>query len=196
MQQNLLTQLIGKTDIYIVDQIMKARYLKEDKILDAGCAEGRNLKWFYTNGIHITGIDTDNERLEVAREHYPKAAAHFTVGNVDALPYDNDSFHHVICSAVLHFAKNEAHFYKMFAELVRVLKPNGSLFIRVASNIGLDGNTPYLKESKTDREGTFFITRAIINQVLENYNLELIDPVKTTNVQDMRAMTTLVLRKV
>lgn len=195
MKENTLAQYIGKTDIYIIDQIMKERYLKKDKILDAGCAEGRNLKWFYINDFDISGIDTDEERLLVAKENYPKAAANFTVGTIEDLPYVNDSFNHVICSAVLHFAKDEAHFLKMIAELVRVLKTNGSLFIRVASDIGLDGNIPYLKESKTDREGTFFITRAIINQVLENYNLELIDPVKTTNVQDMRAMTTLVLRK-
>lgn len=195
MEGNTVTQLIGKTDIYIIDQIMKERYLKKDKILDAGCAEGRNLKWFYANNFDISGIDTAQERLEVAKENYPKAAANFTVGTIEDLPYVNDSFNHIICSAVLHFAKDEAHFFKMIAELVRVLKTNGSLFIRVASDIGLDGNVPYLKESKTDREGTFFITRAIINQVLESYNLELIDPVKTTNVQDMRAMTTLVLRK-
>lgn len=195
MAESSLAQLIGKMDIYIIDQIMKERYLKDDKILDAGCAEGRNLKWFYVNNFDISGIDTAEDRIEVAKENYPKAAANFTVGNIEDLPYVNDSFNHVICSAVLHFAKDEAHFYKMFAELVRVLKTNGSLFIRVASDIGLDGNTPYLKESKTDREGTFFITRTIINEVLKNYALELIDPIKTTNVQDMRAMTTLVLRK-
>lgn len=33
-------------DIYLLDQIMKGRYDKEDIILDAGCGEGRNLRWF------------------------------------------------------------------------------------------------------------------------------------------------------
>jgi len=195
MKVNKLVQLIGKTDIYIIDQIMKGRYLDGDKLLDAGCAEGRNLKWFYINYFDISGIDTDQERLSIAKENYPKASTKFTVGTIDDLPYVNNSFNHVICSAVLHFAKDEVHFYKMFTELVRVLKTNGSLFIRIASNIGLDGNTPLLKESKTNREGTFFITREIINKVIEDYSLELIEPVKTTNVQDMRAMTTLVLKK-
>jgi Methylase involved in ubiquinone/menaquinone biosynthesis len=192
---NTLKALIGKTDIYVIDQIMKERYQKGEHILDAGCAEGRNLKWFYTNGFAIYGIDTDASRLAVAKEHYLKAAANFITGNADALPYDKNSFNHVLCSAVLHFAKDDAQFYQMIAELVRVLKTDGTLFIRVASNIGLDGNTPYLKESHTNREGSFYITRAHITQILKKYPITLIDPIKTTNVQDERAMTTLVFKK-
>ncbi|MEN8815482.1 MAG: class I SAM-dependent methyltransferase [Nonlabens sp.] len=195
MKQETLTQLVGNTDIYIIDQIMKERYLKNDKILDAGCGEGRNLKWFYLNGFDISGIDTDVDRLQNAKILYPKAASQFQVSNLEQLPYKDESFNHVLCSAVLHFSNDETHFYKMFSELSRVLKTGGSLFIRVASNIGLDGHKPYLKESQTNREGTFFITRAIIKSLIEKYSFELIDPIKTTNVQDIRAMTTLVMRK-
>lgn len=190
-----LDQLIGKTDIYIIDQIMKERYIAGQKILDAGCAEGRNLKWFYRNDFDIYGVDTDLERLKVAKENYPKAAAHFNVSSIEDLPYEDVVFDHIICSAVLHFAQSEIHFNTMFKELLRVLKSDGTLFIRVASDIGLDGNAPYLKESKTNREGTFHITRSLINRLIENYPIDLIDPVKTTNVQDVRAMTTLVMRK-
>jgi ubiquinone/menaquinone biosynthesis C-methylase UbiE len=196
VKQKTLSQLVGKTDIYIIDQIMKERYLKDDKILDAGCGEGRNLKWFYLNGFDISGIDTDVDRLQNAKLLYPKAASQFQVSNLEQLPYKDESFNHVLCSAVLHFAKDETHFYKMISELSRVLKIGGSLFIRVASNIGLDGHKPYLKESQTNREGTFFITRAIIKSIMEKYPFELIDPIKTTNVQDERAMTTLVMRKI
>ena len=195
MEESKLSQLVGKTDIYIIDQIMKERYYPSDNILDAGCGEGRNLKWFYVNGFSISGIDTDAERLENAKLTYPKAASNFKIGDLDNLPYDKDSFNHILCSAVLHFAQDETHFSKMFSELIRVLKVSGTLFIRVASDIGLDGHKPFLKESQTNREGTFFITRDIIQTLLEEYPLALIDPVKTTNVEDKRAMTTLVFRK-
>lgn len=190
-----IADLLGKTDIYIIDQIMKDRYTTGQKILDAGCAEGRNLRWFYLNNFDIYGIDTDSERLETAKQQYPKLAHNFTTGSIEKLPYEEATFHHVICSAVLHFAQSEKHFFTMFTELIRVLKPVGTLFIRVASNIGLDGNTPYLKESHTNREGTFFITREIIASLLTDFSVELLDPVKTTNVQDKRAMTTLVFQK-
>jgi ubiquinone/menaquinone biosynthesis C-methylase UbiE len=187
--------ILGKVDIYLIDQILKNRYAPDDSILDAGCGEGRNLKWFYANNYKISGIDTDIERLENAKLIYPKSAANFQVGDLDALPYGENEFNHVICSAVLHFSENEKHFFTMFSELVRVLKPQGTLLIRMGSNIGLDGNMPYLKESQTNRAGTFFLTREHINKIRENYNIELIELVKTTNVEDKRAMTTLVIKK-
>lgn len=187
--------ILGKVDIYLIDQILKNRYAPDDSILDAGCGEGRNLKWFYANNYKISGIDTDIERLENAKLIYPKSAANFQVGDLDALPYGENEFNHVICSAVLHFSENEKHFFTMFSELVRVLKPQGTLLIRMGSNIGLDGNMPYLKESQTNRAGTFFLTREHINKIRENYNIELIELVKTTNVEDKRAMITLVIKK-
>ncbi|MFD1063107.1 class I SAM-dependent methyltransferase [Winogradskyella litorisediminis] len=187
--------ILGKVDIYLIDQILKNRYAPNDSILDAGCGEGRNLRWFYVNNYKISGVDTDIERLENAKLMYPKSANNFQVGNLDALPYDENEFDHIICSAVLHFAESEKHFFMMFSELLRVLKPQGTLLIRMGSDIGLDGNVPYLKESQTNRAGTFFITRVHIENIRENYNIELIELVKTTNVEDKRAMTTLVMRK-
>lgn len=186
---------LGNMDIYLLDQIMKGRYHPEDIILDAGCGEGRNLKWFYSNNYKISGVDTDEGRLEHAKLLYPKSATNFQVGDLDALPYGENVFHHIICSAVLHFAQSEKQFYTMFSELMRVLKPQGTLLIRMASNIGLDGNKPYLKESKTNRVGTFYLTREIIIKLKNDYGFEFIEPIKTTNVEDKRAMTTLVIKK-
>lgn len=187
--------ILGKVDIYLIDQILKNRYSPDDSILDAGCAEGRNLKWFYVNNYKIYGVDTDIKRLENAKLMYPEFSNNFKVANLDALPYDENKFNHVICSAVLHFAQSEKHFFTMFSELIRVLKSKGTLLIRMASNIGLDGNVPYLKESQTNREGTYYLTREVIKNLINDYNVELIEPIKTTNVEDKRAMTTLVLMK-
>ena len=143
----------------------------------------------------IFGIDADAEFLENAKKAYPEAASNFIVGTVDNLPYDDKSFDHILCCAVLHFANSETHFTAMFREMVRVLKPNGTLLIRMASNIGLDGNAPEITYKENGQKGTYYLTRERITSLTKEYNLELIEPVKTTNVQDMRAMTTLVLQK-
>ena len=187
---------LSNVDIYVIDQILKNRYAPKDIILDAGCGQGRNLKCFYANKHEIYGIDADKERIKSAKIAYPKFVNNFEQGYLDTLPYPENKFNHIICNAVLHFAENEAHFFKMFYELVRVLKPSGSLLIRMASNIGLDGNMPYVREGNTNREGTLYLTREMITEIDKNYNLEFIEPIKTTNVQDKRAMTTLVLRKI
>ena len=110
---------LGNVDIYVIDQILKNRYTKGDSILDAGCGSGRNLKWFYQDDYTISGIDTNLERLAHARENYPKFAVNFIEGTIDALPYGDHNFDHILCCAVLHFAKSEAHLKKMFCAAAR-----------------------------------------------------------------------------
>lgn len=187
--------LLGNVDIYVIDQILKDRYQSGQSILDAGCGSGRNLKWFYQNDFLITGIDSDIERINLAKEIYQNTSANFTVGSLTNIPFNEEVFDHILCCAVLHFAKDKIHFNKMFAEIYRVLKPSGTLLIRVASDIGLDGKKPFVQDGKSKEMGTFYITRQLISEIVESFSLKLLEPIKTTNVQDVRAMTTLVFQK-
>ena len=132
MNLQLLKEHIEGIDIYILDLILKGRYQPGSKILDAGCGNGRNLKWFYAENFEIHGIDTNLKSLQTCKEVYKLQHTNFIQATVEKTPYESNSFEHVICSAVLHFAKDVNHFYKMFEELLRVLKPDGVLFIRVA----------------------------------------------------------------
>jgi ubiquinone/menaquinone biosynthesis C-methylase UbiE len=94
----------------------------------------------------------------------------------------------VISSAVMHFARDEAEFFSMLSEAVRVLKSPGIIFIRMASTIGID--------AKISENGfTFFITRELIEHCLNKFNLEKLEPVKSVNEEDQRVMTTLLLKK-
>lgn len=195
MNHDPLYNLIGNVDIYIIDQILKGRYLAGESIFDAGCGSGRNLKWFYQNDFIITGLDKDPERIAQAKETYPKASQNFMLGTLDNLPFGENMFDHIICCAVLHFADNATHFHKIFKGLVRVLKPSGTLLIRIASDIGLDGKKPFVQDGLSKETGMFYCTRALISELLGTYSLALIEPVKTTNLQDIRAMTTLVFQK-
>ena len=112
--------------------------------------------------------------------------------------YANGEFNHVICNAVLHFARNEEHFIGMMTEMLRILKVHGSIFIRMASNIGIEelvvseGNGIFSIPDGTQR---FLLTRELLNNFMAKFNLIFLEPVKTTNVHDVRCMTTLVLQK-
>ena len=105
---------------------------------------------------------------------------------------------HVINSAVLHFAESTEQFLKMFAELVRVLKPEGSLLIRMTSDVGIEksvvplGNGVYSLPDETTR---FLLTRELLRELLMTFPVRLLEPFKTTNASDIRAMSTLVLIK-
>jgi ubiquinone/menaquinone biosynthesis C-methylase UbiE len=184
-------------DIYLIDQILKERYQPDELILDAGCGSGRNLRWFYDNSFTCYGVDSDPERIEIAKQSYPLQANNISIALVEELPFAAATFHHIICSAVLHFARSTSHFESMFAELVRVLKPNGSLFIRMTTDIGIEkliqpiSNGIYKLPDETER---FLITRALIDRMRTTHHLSLLEPVKTVNVHDLRCMTTLVFK--
>jgi ubiquinone/menaquinone biosynthesis C-methylase UbiE len=193
-----LHQLIGNTDIYLLDQILKNRYAASDRILDAGAGGGRNLHWFVQNGNPVYAVDQNPDAVVVLRQNYPAVPKdHFQTAAVDQLPFEANFFKHIICCAVLHFAESQAHFDAMFGELLRVLEPGGSLFIRVATDISLAdkmkplGNGRYHLPDGTDR---FLLTKSILEQVFKSYQLNWLEPFKTVNVDDLRCMATLVLQ--
>lgn len=193
-----LKNILGNIDIYLLDQIVKGRYDKRDKILDAGCGTGRNMFWFYHNQFNIWAVDREVEKIKLVRDLYPNCSKQFIVSEIVRMPYSQGEFNHIICNAVLHFARNENHFIDMLGEMLRVLKVNGSIFIRMASNIGIEnlivplGNGIYAIPDHTER---FLLTREILDTVMKKFKLSILEPIKTTNVNDERCMSTLVLQK-
>ena len=193
-----IEEVIGSTDIYLVDQIMKGRYTANDNVLDAGCGYGRNLHWFLRNDVVIYGVDQDVHAIHDLQRRYPAVAERFRQSAVEKIPFENDRFDHIISSAVLHFAKDTAHFRQMIAEMLRVLKPSGSLFIRMTSDIGIEDKVRLAGDGVYDiPDGSrrFLLTRTLLADIMQNSGLSFVEPLKTVNVNDVRCMSTLVLRK-
>ena len=198
MKINHLVELVDNTDIYLLDQILKLRYKNSDIILDAGCGSGRNLHWFYNNDFTIFGIDKSEVNITKLKKKYSTQAKNFSVSKVEELGFDGIYFNHIICNAVLHFAENKSHFLLMFSELMRVLKPKGSLFIRVASDIGINDKLIPVSEGiykLPDGTTRYLFTKPLLKEITETYKFKLLEPLKTVNVNDLRCMTTIVLQK-
>ena len=87
MESLKLKEIVGNTDIYLLDQILKSRYQQEDKILDVGSGKGRNIHWFYHNNYNIYGIDKDIKAIESTKNIFPKIASHFSCSEVENLPF-------------------------------------------------------------------------------------------------------------
>jgi tellurite methyltransferase len=195
---NSIEEVIGSTDIYLVDQIMKGRYKSSDSVLDAGCGSGRNLHWFLRNEIVIYGIDREAYVIDDLQRRYPAVAERFCQSGVEKMPFENDRFGHIISSAVLHFARDTAHFRSMTAEMVRVVRPAGSLFIRMASDIGIEDKVRPVGDGVyeiPDGSTRFLLTRALLEDLMLKNGLYFLEPLKTVNVDDVRCMSTLVLRR-
>lgn len=199
MNSNSLQNLVGDTDIYLLDQIMKGRCKQTDKILDAGCGTGRNLHWFLKEKMDVYAIDQNPDAIAALKKAYPGfPASKLQRCPVEQLPFERNFFDHIISSAVLHFAMSTAQFYDMLAEMLRVLKPGGSLFIRMTSDIGIEHLVKLIKDGVyiiPDGSKRFLLTRSLLADIIQRHSLSFIEPFKTVNVDDTRCMSTLVLQK-
>ncbi|MEO8854679.1 MAG: class I SAM-dependent methyltransferase [Ginsengibacter sp.] len=199
MSPSSIQELVGNTDIYLLDQIMKERFHTGEKILDAGCGSGRNLIWFIKNNLDIYGIDKDESAINYLKAVFPHFKNdRFQTAEIAALPFEDNFFDHIISSAVLHFAKSYSEFNDMIKEMVRVLKPSGSLFIRMTSDIGIENKVMPIENGVyhiPDGSTRFLLTPTLLHSMMQENNLSFIEPLKTVNVDNVRCMTTLVLMK-
>ncbi len=195
----MINELFGGIDIYLFDQISKGRFESCRNVLDVGCGKGRNLVYLNNQGVDVFGIDASSQAVKNTIYTLKNCnEQNFKVAEADEIPYETGYFDAVICNAVLHFAKNDDHFEKIINEIWRVLAPNGILFIRLASSIGIEniitalGNNQY---KLPDGSVRYLVTEKKLLEMTNNLNAKLLDPIKTTNVQNLRCMTTLVLKK-
>ncbi len=100
-----------------------------DHVLDVGTGTGRLIPSILQRvGCRgsICGLDPSSAMLAVAREKHPQPNVVFTQAPAEDMPFDDESFHVVICHAVFpHFHDPGA----ALAEIHRVLVPHGQLII-------------------------------------------------------------------
>lgn len=186
-------QDLQNVDIYLIDQILKDRITENDRILDAGCGKGRNLRPFIENKFDFVGFDPDEERIALLKETYPEDEHRFIVSTIESFN-TSQKFNFIICNAVLHFAKNEVQFDDQFSKLIVLLDKGGILFIRMTTTIGMDITETGVHQLP-DETTRFLITRKKIDSLLNKHDLEIVEPVKSTLVEDLRSMTTMVFQK-
>ena len=117
---------------------------------------------------------------------------------MERLSADFADFDVVLSSAVLHFARDEQQWQAMVDEMWRVLKPGGIFFARLASTIGISDQVRVIEGRRyrlPDGSDRFLVDEAMLHRVTAALGGEFIEPIKTTVVENMRAMTTWVVRK-
>jgi SAM-dependent methyltransferase len=197
-----LQEQFGQIDIYLFDQLLKGRILPGMKILDAGCGSGRNLVYLLREGYEVYAVDADAREVEavrgMARKLAPSLPArNFRVEPVEQMSFDDACADVVISNTVLHFARDDAHFEAMLRGSFRVLKPGGLFFSRLGSSIGMESRVKLIEGRRyksPDGSERYLVDEALLGSLTERFG-ELADPLKTTIVQNQRAMTTWVVRK-
>jgi len=95
-------------------------------VLDIGCGVGSFLRLVADRGVSPFGIDASEALIELARERLP--AADLRVGEMEALPYENDAFDLVTGFNSFFFADD---IVGAMREAGRVAKPGAPVVIQV-----------------------------------------------------------------
>ncbi len=198
-----LQDQFGQLDIYLFDQLLRGRIPAGSRILDAGCGSGRNLLYFLREGYEVFGTDWDPLAIEDTRRLAATFAPALPVTNfhletVEAMSFPDAFATTVLLSAVLHFARDEKHFRAMLFGAWRVLEAGGVLFCRLASSIGMESQVRLVSGRRyllPDGSERFLADEKLLLNLTAELGGELLDPLKTTVVQNQRAMTTWVVRK-
>ena len=200
-----LEEQFGAIDIYLFDQILRGRITAKDRVFDAGCGWGRNLVYLLRSGNEVFGADSDPDAIAEVRSLASRLAPSLPIENFRAEALAQLTFPEafatvVVSSAVLHFASDDAQFDAMLEGTWRRLAPGGMFFCRLASSIGLESRVRPLSPGSRRcalPDGTirYLVDEALLMAYTERLGGRLLDPIKTTVVQDQRSMTTWVVRK-
>jgi SAM-dependent methyltransferase len=107
------------------------------RVLDAGCGEGV-LVDEYAGRLEITGVDANYSSDRVIR------------GSLTGLPFPDATFDRALCLDVLEHLQYEAQ-PLAFAELHRVLRPGGELFVSVPNLAHLQSRIQFLLRGRLIR---------------------------------------------
>ena len=198
-----LQEQFGPIDIYLFDQLLRGRITPGMRIFDAGCGSGRNLVYLLRAEYEIFGADSNRAAVEETRRLVASLAPvlpadNFRVEALEGMSFPDAFADVVLSSAVLHFARDDDHFGAMLRGTWRVLKPGGLFFCRLASSIGIEEQIQLITGRRCllpDGSERYLVDEKLLVSLTHELGGQLVDPVKTTVVQNQRSMTTWVVRK-
>lgn len=99
----------------------------EGDVLEVAIGTGLNLP-FYPEGVRLTGVELSPKMLAVARERAADLGvdADLREADVQALPFDDESFDTVVCTFSLCAIPDHA---AAIAEMARVVRPGGRVLL-------------------------------------------------------------------
>ena len=107
----------------------------DDIILDIGCGGGININRMAKDAKKVYGIDYSIESVNLSKEvnndYIKQGKVEIHEGNVQSLPFEDDTFDIITAFETVYFWPN---IEKCFGEVKRVLKPDGLFLIGMESN--------------------------------------------------------------
>jgi ubiquinone/menaquinone biosynthesis C-methylase UbiE len=144
---------------------------EDDVILDIGCGGGMNINRMSKTARKVYGVDYSIESVKLSREvnrnFISEGKVEILEGNVQALPFEDNTFDIVTAFETVYFWPD---IERSFGEVKRVLKPGGTFLIGMETN-GSDSlvmrfwNRFIDMEMYTDDEISTFLANNDFNEI-------------------------------
>ncbi len=116
---------------------LRARLPQPASILDFGCGSGNNSVPFLKMGHHVSGVEVASTSTELIRENLEYhglpldylSRVQLLDPPITSLPYGDHAFDFILSNQVHYYSTSESELHAVNAELARVLKPGGTIFV-------------------------------------------------------------------
>lgn len=161
------------------------------RVLDLGCAGGRNVAWLMENDFDAYGLDGSSAMVTRTRERVAafvgavEAERRVQLGRMDVLGmFETGFFDLVIALGVYHGAQREPEWDRALAETARVMKLGGRALVAHFSprsdpnGLGLRriGNEPHLFEGFDADRKFFLLEPDKLDARVARFGLEPVEP--------------------
>ena len=174
---------------------VKSKISNDSKILEMGCGNGRDTRFFASSGNYVSAFDRSSEAINFCMDEHSDVDADFRSGTLSELEYDQNSFDVVYSRFVLHSMSKEEEI-TVLRESFNVLKDGGKIFIECRSV----GDPLYRKGdilSHTEKvEGHYrrFIVLDELIHELEDIGFEIISSIESKGLAVDKNEDPMVLR--
>ncbi len=118
---------------------------KKARILDVGCAAGRDTKVLYDKGFNVVGVDFSTELLKIARNKYPDLS--FIKADIRKLSFSDESFDGIYANAVFHHLLKR-DMIPVLRDFNRILRPGGIIYLSTKTGSGTHTGFDVLSSEK------------------------------------------------
>ena len=156
----------------------------KQNILEIGCGNGRDSKFFSSKGHHVTGLDRSGKAIELCKSLYSDEPIEFFFGEVTDITKINQKKYDLIYSRFVVHAMSINEELEMLKTSYQLLNNNGQFFIECRSINDPLSNTGEVLSHTERIEGHYrrFIILEELKQRLIKVGFEIIEAIESNGL--------------
>jgi len=168
----------------------------KQNILEIGCGNGRDSKFFSSKGHHVTGLDRSGKAIELCKSLYSDEPIEFFFGEVTDITKINKKKYDLIYSRFVVHAMSINEELEMLKTSYQLLNNNGQFFIECRSINDPLSNTGEVLSHTERIEGHYrrFIILEELKQRLIKVGFEIIEAIESNGLANLGEEDPVVIR--